>query len=157
MQNGKKFMEAALQSAYEGIRKGDGGPFGACIVKRNRIIAIAHNEVLKNKDATAHAEMNAIRKASTKLKSWNLKGCKIYTTTEACPMCFSAIHWAQISEIIYSTAIQDVKKLGFNELSISNIQMKKIGRLSVKIKKNFMRKECMALLEKWRALKGKIY
>jgi len=152
-----KFMFKALASAYKGIKKREGGPFGACIVKKNKIIAVAHNTVLKNQDATCHAEINAIRLASKKLKTWNLKGYKIYSTTEPCPMCFSAIHWAQIDEIIYGTNIIDVKKLGFNELSISNNHIKKIGHSSVKIKKGVMRQECLELLEAWKKIGGCLY
>ena len=152
-----KFMLKALASAHEGIKRKEGGPFGACIVKENKIIAVAHNTVLKNQDATCHAEINAIRLASKKLKTWNLKGCKIYSTTEPCPMCFSAIHWARIDEIIYGTNIADVKKLGFNELSISNSHIKKIGRLSVKIKRGVMRRECLKLLDAWKETGGCLY
>jgi len=153
----KKFMEAAIESAYRGIENGDGGPFGACIVFKNKIIATAHNEVLKNNDATCHAEINAIKIASEWLDDWNLTGCRIYTTTEACPMCFSAIHWSQIEKIAFGTKIEDVKRLGFNELSIGNLEMKKLGQSHVKIKIGFMRKECLLLLRRWKELNGKVY
>ena len=117
-------MKAAIQAAEKGMRKGEGGPFGACIVKGNKILAAAHNEVLK-KDATCHAEINAIRAASRKIKNFDLSGCEIYTTTEPCPMCFAAIHWARIKRVVYGTRIGDVAKRGFNELSISSGAMKK--------------------------------
>jgi tRNA(Arg) A34 adenosine deaminase TadA len=156
MKTGKKFMEEAIKDAEKGIRKGQ-SPFGACIVKGNEIVSCGHNTVLKDQDATCHAEINAIHKASKKLLTFDLSGCTIYSTTEPCPMCFSAIHWARIDNVVYGTNIQDVKKLGFSELTISNVQMKKLGKSRVKIKKDFMRQECLLLLKNWEKGKGDIY
>ena len=82
----KKFMQIAIQSAESGILRGQGGPFGACIVKNGKILATSHNSVLKKKDPTCHAEIEAIRGASKKLKRFDLSGCEIYSTTEPCPM-----------------------------------------------------------------------
>ena len=143
-----QFMRQAILSAEENLRTGKGGPFGACIVKNDEIIAIAHNTVLLE-DATCHAEINAIRTASKKLGTWDLSGCEIYSTTEPCPMCFSAIHWANIEKIIYGTTIKDVQKLGFNELSISNHQMRRLGKTTVKLYPHFLKQECLLLLQKW--------
>ena len=84
-------MKIALDEAYKGIRNGDGGPFGAAIVKEGEVIASAHNEVIKRHDATCHGEMMAIREASKVLGTHDLSGCEIYTTGEPCPMCMGAI------------------------------------------------------------------
>jgi len=151
----KTFMLKAIQTAESGIRRGEGGPFGTCLIKGKRILALAHNTVLKNQDATCHAEMNAIRIASRKLRKFNLKGCVIYSTTEPCPMCFSAIHWARIDRVIFGTSIQDVQKRGFNELAISVRQMKWSGKSRVKMRGGFMRRECLLLLKKWDSLSEK--
>lgn len=148
-------MHGAIQSAEIGIKRGAGGPFGACVVKNGKILAVNHNSVLKKKDPTCHAEIEAIRVAAKKLKSFDLSGCEIYSTTEPCPMCFSAIHWARISTIIYGTSIADVSRRGFNELAVSNSTLKKIGRLKLKIKKSFERKACLQLLKKWDSLDSK--
>ncbi|MBI4970489.1 MAG: nucleoside deaminase [Candidatus Omnitrophica bacterium] len=148
-------MRAAIRSAQTGMSCREGGPFGAAIVKSGRLIAVAHNTVLKNQDATAHAEINAIRIASRKLKSFSLKGCVIYSTTEPCPMCFAAIHWARIDRIIFGTQIHDVQKRGFNELSIPAVRMKKSGKSPVKITSGFMREECLELLQRWDGLDRK--
>lgn len=145
----KKFMTLAIQSAEKGIRRGEGGPFGAAIVKSGKIIAVAHNTVLKNQDATCHSEVNAIRIASKKLRKFDLKGCVIYSTNEPCPMCFAAIHWARIGRVVFGTRISDVKKRGFNELSIPSARMKKAGKSPVKITAGFMKKECLDLLKQW--------
>ncbi|MBD3210858.1 nucleoside deaminase [Candidatus Micrarchaeota archaeon] len=149
-------MESAIEKARKGLKKNN-SPFGACIVKNNKVIAVAHNTVLEERDATNHAEINAIRKACKRLRNHELKGCTIYSTTEPCPMCFSAIHWAKISQIVFGTRIRDVRKLGFNELPISASVMKLKGRSPVKITPDFMRKECVELLESWKKKKGKTY
>jgi len=152
----KRFMELAIEIAVKGVRKGN-SPFGSCIVKGDRVICVAHNTVLTKKDATNHAEMNAIREACRKLKSHELKGCVVYSTTEPCPMCFSAIHWAKMDAIVYGTNIADVKSLGFKELTVSDRKMKREGHSKVRIQSDFMRKECLELLGFWKKRKGKTY
>jgi tRNA(Arg) A34 adenosine deaminase TadA len=113
-----KYMRLAVRAAQKSIRTLDGGPFGACVVKSGRVVAVAGNTVFK-KDATCHAEVNAIRMASKKLETYDLSGCVMYATTEPCPMCFSAIHWSGISRVIFGSTITDAVKAGFNELCIS--------------------------------------
>ena len=143
-------MGLALDEAYLGIKDGDGGPFGACIVRNGEILAEAHNTVLKSQMATKHAEMNAIEIASRKLGSWNLQGATLFTTTEPCPMCFSAIHWAKIDRVYFGTRIGDVAALGFNELMVSAVKMKEIGKSRIEIIPGFMVDECMELLYYYR-------
>ena len=152
----RKYMELAIKKAMSGVRKGE-SPFGACIVKGKEVVVVAHNTVLSKKDATNHAEMNAIRLACKRLGSHKLKGCVIYSTTEPCPMCFAAIHWAGISKIVFGTNINDVKELGFSELTISDKKMKREGRADIKIKPDFMRKENLELLEFWKKRHGRTY
>ena len=144
----EKYMRLAIQEARKNIERMEGGPFGACIVKNNRVLAVARNTVLKS-DASAHAEINAIRLASRKVRSFDLSGCVIYSTTEPCPMCFSAIHWAGIDVIVYGTTIADAKKIGFNELRISALAMKKNGKSRVKLFSNFLHSECLKLMQDW--------
>ncbi len=156
MKDGRAFMGKAIAVSMEGIGKGN-SPFGSCIVKNGKVVAVAHNTVLTKKDATNHAEMNAIRLACRKLRSHELEGCVIYSTTEPCPMCFAAIHWAKISAIVYGTAIADVKRLGFSELTVSDRRMKREGHSKVRIRGGFMRKECLDLLAAWKMKKGKTY
>ena len=145
-------MLLAIESALEGIERGDGGPFGACIVKDGEVVAVAHNTVLRDIDPTAHAEINAIRVASRRLGTWDLSGCEIYSTTEPCPMCFAAIHWARIDRVYYGTSIEDVAKLGFNELPLSTFKIKELTGTEVEIVPNYMREECEKLLERWKQL-----
>ena len=93
----------------------NGGPFGAVIVKDGRIISIEHNTVIESKDATAHAEINAIRNASKKLNTHDLSGCILYTSAEPCPMCLSAIIWANIKKVYYANTKKDANDIGFRD------------------------------------------
>jgi tRNA(Arg) A34 adenosine deaminase TadA len=155
MRNEKiSYMRLAIKEAQKNFKTMAGGPFGACIIKGKRVLAVARNTVLK-KDATAHAEINAIRAASRKLKSFNLSGCVIYSTTEPCPMCFAAIHWSGISQVVYGTTILEAKRIGFNELTISAAKLKKIGKLKIKLTKSVLANECRKLFESWAALPNK--
>lgn len=91
------FMKKAKNKAKNGIKENEGGPFGVAIVNKNgEIISVGNNKVLINNDPTAHAEITAIREACKKLKTYNLEGYILYTTCEPCPMCLSAIIWANI-------------------------------------------------------------
>lgn len=92
-----------------------GGPFGAVIVKNGKIITSAHNTVFESVDATAHAEINAIRLASKILKTNDLSDCILFTSTEPCPMCLSAIIWANIKEVYYSNTKKDANDIGFRD------------------------------------------
>lgn len=109
------FMSAAVEEARSGMRNNEGGPFGAVIVKDGRIISKAHNEVTGTNDPTAHAEVVAIRKASSLLNNHDLSGCEIYATTRPCPMCLSAIMWARIDKVHYGTNTDDVATIGFDD------------------------------------------
>ena len=151
----EKFMKLAIDDARVNLKMTTGGPFGACIIKNGEILSIARNTVLAA-DATCHAEINAIRTASRMLGTYNLNNCVMYSTTEPCPMCFSAIHWARIPTIVYGTNIQDALEAGFNELTISNEKMKQLGNSSVEIINGFMKNECMELFTEWMKTKSNI-
>lgn len=110
-----KFMEIAIQEAKEGISKGHGGPFGAVIVKAGEIISQGHNHVVINNDPTCHGEIDAIRKACTKLGTFDLSGCEIYTTGYPCPMCMCAILWANIEKVYYGCNTTDTEIIGFRD------------------------------------------
>ena len=148
MNNDKIFMQMAIDKAREGIDKGQ-SPFGACIVKDGKVIACEHNIVWQSTDITAHAEVNAIRKACRKLDTIDLSGCIIYSTCEPCPMCFTAIHWARIDKVIFGARIEDAKKFGFNELTVSSHELKNKGGSKVEIQNDFMRDNCVRLFEYW--------
>ena len=149
-----KYMLMAVKKARQNLKKMRGGPFGACIVKNGRVLAVAHNTVL-TQDATCHAEVNAIRIASRKIGSFDLSGSIIYSTTEPCPMCFCAIHWARIDVVVYGTSISDADLIGFNEMKINNKRLKVLGKSGVKIYPGFQLKECRRLFRDWSALPNK--
>jgi guanine deaminase len=86
-----KYLKKAINLGRQGIKNNDGGPFGAVIVYKNKIVGMGHNTVIRDNDPTCHAEINAIRDASKHLKRFNLEGCSIYISAEPCPMCLSAI------------------------------------------------------------------
>ena len=148
------FMLKAVREAASGMTRGQGGPFGACIVKDGRVVALAHNRVLVTGNPTQHAEVVAIGRAARRLGTHVLRGCTVYSTTEPCPMCFSAIHWAQADRIVYGTDIGDVKRLGFNELSVSNATLKRLGKSRVVLERH-SREACRDLLRQWTALSAK--
>src|SRR3990172_5321012 len=144
----EKFMRLAIDKARQGIKNGQ-TPFGVCISKDEDVISCVHNIVWESMDITAHAEIHAIREACRKSNTIDLSECVIYSTCEPCPMCFSACHWAKISTIVYGTRIEDAKKLGFSELTISNKEMKKFGDSRIEIVGDFLRDENLKLFELW--------
>ena len=113
-------MKEAIEEARKTMNLNYGGPFGAMITKDNKIIAIASNTVLKDNDPTAHAEINAIRKAGEKLGTHDLSGCILYATGYPCPMCLSAIIWANIKKVYYGTNLKDAEDIGFRDDFIYN-------------------------------------
>lgn len=110
-------MEKAIEESKVNLSNNykKGGPFGAAIVKAGKIIASAHNTVVESKDATAHAEVNAIRKASQILNTHDLSECVLYTSAEPCPMCLSAIIWANIKEVYFANTRKDADDIGFRD------------------------------------------
>jgi len=108
------FLSKAIEIASNGINVG-GGPFGAIIVKDNKIISEACNRVVLNNDPTAHAEILAIRQASLVLKSHELNDCTLYTSCEPCPMCLGAIYWSGIKKVVYSCDRADAEEAGFSD------------------------------------------
>ncbi|MFH1998772.1 MAG: nucleoside deaminase [Planctomycetota bacterium] len=155
--NHEAFMQQAIDKAREGAKQGN-TPFGACIVKGGKVISCGHNQVWADTDITAHAEVVTIRDACRRLGTVDLSGTVLYSTCEPCPMCFSAIHWANISKIIFGARIEDALGLGFNELVISNLQMKKAGKSPVEVEGPFMLEENLELFKYWDGLPGrKVY
>ena len=111
-----EFMNIAKKEALNGMLLNEGGPFGAVILDKNKnIISIGNNKVLKNNDPTAHAEIVAIRRACEKLNTYNLSDYILYTSCEPCPMCLSAIIWANIKEVYYACSRQDAANIGFRD------------------------------------------
>lgn len=115
------YMKVAKDLADDNLKTNVGGPFGACIVKDGKIIGRGSNHVLENNDPTAHAEVMAIRDACKNIKSYDLSGCELYTSCYPCPMCFSAIMWANITTIYYGNTKEDAESIGFRDKFIYEI------------------------------------
>lgn len=113
-----EYMKIAKELADENLKTNAGGPFGACIVKDDKIIGKGYNCVLANNDPTAHAEIVAIRDACNNINSYDLNGCELYTSCYPCPMCISAIIWANITKVYYGNTKEDAENIGFRDKSI---------------------------------------
>lgn len=146
-----KFMKLAIEEARKGILEGHGGPFGAVIVKDGKVVAKGHNHVVSSNDPTCHGEMDAIRKASKKLKTFDLSGCEIYTTGFPCPMCFCAILWANINKIYYGCNTTDTEIIGFRDKQFEESILDK----KISICEELDREECLALYKEYRNIKDK--
>lgn len=138
------------------MRSGEGGPFGAVIVKEGRIIGRGHNSVLKTHDPTAHAEINAIRDACSFLGDHHLTGAVIYTNFEPCPMCLAAIYWADIRKLYYCADRLEAERIGFmdnrlyGEIILPPEERElKLTRLDIP--------EMKQLLDEWDRKEGKIF
>jgi len=149
-------MNLAIEEARKTMNKNIGGPFGAVITdKDNNVIAISSNTVLGTHDPSAHAEINAIRKAGQVLKTHDLSGCKIYATGYPCPMCLSAIIWANIKEVYYGTNLKDARNIGFRDdfiyeyLNGNNKDILSIKQLE--------HNECLKLFEEYSSKNKEIY
>ena len=111
-------MNLASKISREKMLSGEGGPFGAVIVRDDKIIGEGWNQVTSQYDPTAHAEIIAIRDACTQVRSFSLDNAIIYTSCEPCPMCLAAIWWARLEEIYYANTRQDAAQIGFDDAEI---------------------------------------
>jgi tRNA(Arg) A34 adenosine deaminase TadA len=111
----EKFMQYAIELGRRGMEAGNGGPFGAIVVKNGKIIGEGSNRVLASNDPTAHGEITAIRDACNNIQSYDLSGCEIYTSGEPCPMCLSAIYWARLERIFYGFKIKAAAEASFDD------------------------------------------
>jgi len=109
------FLQLAIALADDNVRTGEGGPFGAVIVKNNQILASTSNQVTHHKDPTAHAEVMAIRQACKQLDDFQLTDCILYSSCEPCPMCLGAIYWARLQQVYYACSRQDAAAANFDD------------------------------------------
>lgn len=126
------FMEMAAKLAYDNVFSGQGGPFGAVIVKDGKVLATGVNQVLGHADPTAHAEVQAIRAAAKELGSFELRGCVLYTSCEPCPMCLGAIYWSRIDHFYYANTRYDAAAIDFDDSLIYEEIGRAPGERSVK-------------------------
>jgi len=149
------FMARAIQLSVDNVLSTQGGPFGAVIVKDGTIVAEGVNHVTSRKDPTAHAEVVAIRKACTKLGTFQLKDCEIYTSCEPCPMCLGAIYWARLARVYFGNIAADASAIGFDDSFIyREIAQPFRGRRIPMIQ--MMHEEALAAFRAWQEKSDKI-
>lgn len=154
----RELMKIAVSRAEStSLQLGMGGPFGAIIVKDNAVISLESNSVLSSHDPTAHAEINAIRAAGKVLRTHDLSGCELYTTCYPCPMCLSAIIWANIKKVYYGCTSQDAANIGFRDDFIYEFIESGRSDNSVLDLTEIHRDVCLPLFGKYTANLGEIY
>ena len=147
-------MQRAIELSVENIKNG-GGPFGAVIVKDGKIISEGANRVTAEHDPTGHAEISAIRQAAKTLNTFDLSGCKIYTSCEPCPMCLSAIYWAHLDEIYFGNTKTDAKNIGFDDSFIyDELKLNPADRKIVM--KRLLSDEAILAFEDWENKEDKV-
>ena len=149
-----KFMMRAIQLSIKSVNSGT-GPFGAVIVKNNKIISEGFNTVTLTNDPTSHAEIVAIRSACTILNNFNLKNTELYTTCEPCPMCLSAIYWAHIDKIYFANTRKDAHKIDFSDALIYEELNKTIKERKIPMHQ-MMREEALKAFEMWDKKEDKV-
>jgi tRNA(Arg) A34 adenosine deaminase TadA len=145
----EQFMDLAIAKAREGIAAGQ-TPFGAIIVRDGQVVAASHNTVWRDRDPTAHAEVNCIRGAAKALAVIDLSGCAMYSTCEPCPMCLAALHWAKIDRVVYGATIADAAVAGFSELHVDARTLAAMGGSPLRVESGLLRQECGELFAIWR-------
>jgi len=150
------WMQLAINAAREGIAKGQ-SPFGAVVVRNGVVVAAGHNEVWKRTDPTAHAEVVCIQNAARAVAGIDLGGCTMYTTTEPCPMCASAIHWSKLDAVYFGATIADAQDAGFSELTLPIGELYRQGGSPVRAVGGVSSVACAKLFEEWTKAGGRRY
>lgn len=111
----ERFLREAIKLSREKMRAGQGGPFGAVVVRNSEIVGRGWNQVTSANDPTAHAEVTAIRDACANIGDFSLTGCTIYSSCEPCPMCLAAILWSRMQRIVFAAGCEDAARAGFDD------------------------------------------
>lgn len=149
------FMARAIQLSLDNVLSGNGGPFGAVVVRDGGIIAEGVNRVTATNDPTAHGEMVAIREACAKLGSFELTECELYSSCEPCPMCLGACYWARLARIYFANSAVDASRIGFDDSFIYRELALDFGRRSIPMVE-MMREQAQAAFRAWQQKPGKI-
>ena len=149
-----RFMREAIEIAHVGVRAGQ-SPFGACVVRDGRVIARAHNTVLRDSDPSAHAEINAVRAACAALGSHDLSGCIVYATGEPCPMCLGCCYWAHVPRIVFGSSLADSEAIGFGELPYAPATLLSGAARPLLVEGGVLRDECLGIFKAWQARGGR--
>lgn len=151
-------MEIAVDEARRTMNLDFGGPFGALIINDNfEIIAVASNTVLRDHDPTAHAEINAIRKATKRLNTHDLSNCTLYTTAYPCPMCLGAIIWSNIKKVYFGCLENDADAIGFRDDFIYKFIENKRSDLNILDLEEQERDTCLTLFKEYKEKNKQLY
>jgi len=150
-----KFMREAIRLSIQMMRRGKGGPFGAVVVRNDKVVGRGCNQVTSANDPTAHAEIVAIREACKRLKTFQLDDCDLYTSCEPCPMCLSAIYWARLGKVFYGNTRKDAARIGFDDDFIYREVALPIGMRTRKLKQ-LLHDEALAAFAEWQRKTDKI-
>ncbi len=142
-------MLQAIEACQRGLRAGQ-APFGAVIIRGDEPISEAHNTTKLDTDPTAHAEINAIRKAAQALSTTHLAGCILVSTCEPCPMCLAAAYWAGIDRVVFGASIGDAETAGFDQLRISAETLAQTGSRRMKVEGGRLHADCLTLFAEWK-------
>ena len=148
-------MREAIRISLQKMRRNHGGPFGAVVVQRGRIVGRGWNRVTSTNDPTAHAEVMAIRQACRRLKTFQLQDCEIYTSCEPCPMCLAAIYWARLKRVYYGNTRKDAARIAFDDDSIYREVASPISNRKIAMKQ-LLRKEALAAFVEWKNKADKV-
>ncbi len=149
------FMQKAIDLAKKSMESGQGGPFGAIVVKDGEIIGKGSNRVTSDNDPTAHAEISAIRDACKNLKSFQLDGCDIYTSCEPCPMCLGAIYWARPKTVYFAATKDDAADAGFDDEFIYEEIEKPVDKRKIPMEQ-LLRNKAQLVFTGWKKKEDKI-
>lgn len=153
-----EILRLAIEQARKTMNENIGGPFGAAVIAENgEILAVTSNSVLHDNDPTAHAEVNAIRTACKKIGSYDLSGCVLYTTAYPCPMCLSAIIWANIKKVYFGCRPEDAEHIGFRDDFMYRFIEDKCKDKSVLDMAELDRDDCLKLFEEYSKKNKTIY
>ena len=153
-----EILRLAMEQARKTMNENIGGPFGAAVIAEDgEILAVTSNSVLRDNDPTAHAEVNAIRTACKKIGSYDLGGCVLYTTAYPCPMCLSAIIWANIKKVYFGCRPEDAEHIGFRDDFIYRYIENKCNDKSVLDMVELDRTDCLKLFEEYQQKSKTIY
>ena len=151
----EELMRAAIRLSRTKMRANCGGPFGAVVVRRGKIIARGWNQVTSTNDPTAHAEVTAIRAACRKLKTFQLDDCELYTSCEPCPMCLAAIYWARFQKVYYANTRADAANIQFDDEWLYREVSTPIGKRKIPMRQ-LLRAEALKVFAEWQAKPDKI-
>ncbi len=153
--DGQAFLRRAIELSREKMQGGEGGPFGAVVVKDGRIVGEGWNQVTSAKDPTAHAEVQAIRAAARALGDFKLEGCVLYTSCEPCPMCLAAAYWARVDRVVYGNTHEDAAAIGFDDSFLYTEICRPIDQRSMP-ETRMLAEEAKAVFDEWAAKADKV-